>query len=291
MELKLEDSQKQRKRRKKKDQMDGHHLFSPDLVFPEEDTFWYEVVGEETNASVAKQSAFRPYTRNPERGSPDKPAGGGGGTTAEAEKNLKKRMVDLMRSNWEEKRKAAAPARERCRRHMMNERVRREKQRQSYFALHSLLPAGTKVKLTIWHQNAFIFQVMGSKMFFFFGFQKDKNSIVQSALNRIEELQREKKELERRIQMMENGKGKKVELKVEDPVSGADSMLETLTCLKALGAKPITIQAEFSPQEFSTVMSVETQIAGDEVEKTVEKTLQEAEWKLLFLPQPPFSKY
>ncbi|XP_010522499.1 PREDICTED: transcription factor bHLH92 isoform X2 [Tarenaya hassleriana] len=264
MELKLEDSQKQRKRRKKKDQMDGHHLFSPDLVFPEEDTFWYEVVGEETNASVAKQSAFRPYTRNPERGSPDKPAGGGGGTTAEAEKNLKKRMVDLMRSNWEEKRKAAAPARERCRRHMMNERVRREKQRQSYFALHSLLPAGTK---------------------------KDKNSIVQSALNRIEELQREKKELERRIQMMENGKGKKVELKVEDPVSGADSMLETLTCLKALGAKPITIQAEFSPQEFSTVMSVETQIAGDEVEKTVEKTLQEAEWKLLFLPQPPFSKY
>lgn len=36
--------------------------------------------------------------------------------------------------------------RERCYRHMMCERMRREKQKQSYSALHSVLPIGTKVK-------------------------------------------------------------------------------------------------------------------------------------------------
>ncbi|XP_010558851.1 PREDICTED: transcription factor bHLH92-like [Tarenaya hassleriana] len=231
------------------------HLLSPDFLFPEEGSFWYEVFGERSRVPVQKQSAFRPYNK----------ADGGGAVAAG---NIKRRMADLLRRNWEERRKAAAPARDRCRRHMINERARRDKQRQSYFALHSLLPSGTK---------------------------NDKNSIVQSALNRIGELQRQKRELERRIHVLEANlktasEEKQIALKVEDPVSGTDSMLEALKCLKAIGAKSVTIQAKFSPREFSTTMTIESQIAGGEVEQTLEKTLQEAEWKLLFLPEASFCK-
>nr|BAH57060.1 AT5G43650 [Arabidopsis thaliana] len=69
-------------------------------------------------------------------------------------------MVNLLRKNWEEKKNTVAPEKERSRRHMLKERTRREKQKQSYLALHSLLPFATKIQclkrfiiLNQWEQN------------------------------------------------------------------------------------------------------------------------------------------
>lgn len=89
---------------------------------------------------VLNQRAFVPYTSRPitEKGL-DKPPNS---------MNMNKRMVQFLRKSW-----APATARivtgddckERGFRHMLNERMRREKQKQSYMALHSMLPTGAKV--------------------------------------------------------------------------------------------------------------------------------------------------
>lgn len=64
--------------------------------------------------------------------------------------NMNKRVIEFLRmssgarkigSHWN----TAEQEKERSFRHMMSERMRREKQKQSYVALHSLLPLGTKV--------------------------------------------------------------------------------------------------------------------------------------------------
>lgn len=86
--------------------------------------------------SVPNRSAFRSYVRNDEQRM----------VSSSSLVNVKRRMVNLLRKNWEEKKTLAVPGNERCRRHMMKERTRREKQKQSYLALHSLLPLPTKVQ-------------------------------------------------------------------------------------------------------------------------------------------------
>lgn len=93
------------------------------------------------NPPVLKQTAFVPYSTEAELGQP--PPGSNS-------MNMNKRMVQFLR-------KSCAPSTARietgenkntkekgfC--HMINERMRRAKQKQSYLALHSLLPNGTKV--------------------------------------------------------------------------------------------------------------------------------------------------
>ncbi|XP_013596473.1 PREDICTED: transcription factor bHLH92-like isoform X2 [Brassica oleracea var. oleracea] len=241
-------------------------FFSLDSVFQEEgENFWDMIAGDvsgdgdgDKTVGVPNRSAFRSYVRDHEQRM----------VSSSSTVNVKRRMVNLLRKNWEEKKIVAVPEKERSRRHMMKERTRREKQKQSYLALQSLLPA-TK---------------------------SDKNSIVEKAVDQIRKLEGLKKELERQKNVLEaksarehdGMNGTKVRFNVQEPLSGIDSVVEVLQCLKSMGTNLNAVQANFSPHEFSATMNIETQIRGEEVEKRVQKRLQETEWKLLFLPEASF---
>ncbi|CAH8323091.1 unnamed protein product [Eruca vesicaria subsp. sativa] len=240
-----------------------------DSVFQEEgENFWNLIAGDvsgdgEGHKTVSEQnrSAFRSYVRVNEQRM----------VLSSSTVNVKRRMVNLLRKNWEEKKIGTAPEKERCRQHMMKERTRREKQKQSYLALHSLLPLATK---------------------------NDKNSTVEKAVDQIRKLEGLKKELERRMNVLEaksakdhdEMNGTKVRFHVQEPLSGIDSMVEILQSLKSMGTKLKTVEANFSPHQFSATMNIETQIRGEEVEKRVQKRLQETEWKLLFPQEASFLK-
>ncbi|XP_039067665.1 transcription factor bHLH92-like, partial [Hibiscus syriacus] len=110
--------------------------------------------------------------------------------------------------------------------------------------------------------------------------RNDKNSIVQMAMKRVQELEWVKKDLERRnleLQANYNG-GNRV--KIENPISGIDSMLEPLKCLKAMDSKPTMIHSMFTHQQFLAVMEFESQMGAARVEEAVTKALQGAERKL-----------
>uniref|UniRef100_A0A1J3IWW6 Transcription factor bHLH92 n=1 Tax=Noccaea caerulescens TaxID=107243 RepID=A0A1J3IWW6_NOCCA len=246
-----------------------NYFFQDYVCQEDENKFWDLIAGNvsgdgdgDNTVSVLNRSAFRSYVMDTEQRM----------MLSSSTVNVKRRMVNLLRKNWEEKKNAAAPEKERSRRHMMKERTRREKQKQSYLALHSLLPSATK---------------------------NDKNSIVEKAVDEIRKLEELKKELERRMNVLEGKSatddvdevsGTKVRFNLQEPLSGIDSMVEVLQCLKTMGTKLKTVHANFSPQEFSATMNIDTQIRGEEVEKRVERRLQETEWKLLFLPEASFLK-
>ncbi|KAL6970510.1 hypothetical protein U1Q18_030209 [Sarracenia purpurea var. burkii] len=239
---------------------------SPDQIL------WTEAAG-----FPAKQSAFSRYD--------DRSTGGFRSIIGGEKSNrpsLNKRMIEFLRMRWNPPPPPASTTaaetkeseRERCFRHMMSERMRREKQKQSYSALRSLLPPSTK---------------------------SDKTSIVQVAAKEVKELQAYKQELENRNREMEAvlagggggghggcGGGKKTEgankirLRVANPSSGIDSMVEALKCLKKIGSKTRAIHSKFSAQEFSAVLEIESEVEAAEVEKVVQRTLFEAERKLHF---------
>lgn len=89
-------------------------------------------------------------------------------------------------------------------------------------------------------------------------------------MDEIGKLQRLKKELERRIKVIEEKPIKdhhdemreltNVSFNLQEPLSGIDSMVEVLQCLKSMGTKLNTVHANFSPHEFSATMSIETQV-------------------------------
>lgn len=87
-------------------------------------------------------------------------------------------------------------------------------------------------------------------------------------MHEIGKLQRLKKELERRIKVMEAEtakahdelSGTQVRFSLQEPLSGLDSMVEVLHYLKSMGTKLQTVHANFSPQEFSATMNIETQV-------------------------------
>ncbi|XP_015887823.3 transcription factor bHLH92 [Ziziphus jujuba] len=154
--------------------------------------------------------------------------------------------------------------RERCYRHMMCERMRREKQKQSYSALHSVLPIGTK---------------------------NDKNSIVHVATMKVKQLQRYKEELMRQnmeleqvleLKEKEKAKGTMINVMVNNPTSGIDSMVEALKFMKQNRLEVTNIQSVFSPEVFSAQMEVQTEIGGAELEEALKYTLEEAERKFHF---------
>ncbi|KAL0693485.1 hypothetical protein Bca4012_060665 [Brassica carinata] len=203
--------------------MDNFYL---DSLCQEDDIFWDLIAGDvsgnaDNTVRVINRSAFRSYVRDTEQTL----------VSSSSSVNVNKRMLNLLRKIWEEKKNALAPEKERCRRHMMTERTRRMTQRQSYLALHSLLPFATK---------------------------NDKISIVEKAVDQIRTLEEYKKELERRMNVLE-AKSTDIRFSLQEPLSGIDSMVESLQCLKSMGTKLKTVQANFSPHEFSATMKIETQ--------------------------------
>ncbi|XP_052189715.1 transcription factor bHLH92 [Diospyros lotus] len=221
------------------------------------------------------RSAFVGYESRKSEGG----AGGGSQLLRPNRQNANKRMIEF----WRRRARAAAPVqaeggeseRERCRRHMISERMRREKEKQGFIALHSMLPPGTK---------------------------RDKRSIVEAAATEVEELQRCKEELERRKEEMERKlllarteqpremEGAKIRIRVGNPFSGTDSMVEVLKCLRNMGTKTRAIQSQFSPQELSAVLHIESEMEAAEVEKKVQETFREAERKFRFSCPPDTSK-
>lgn len=108
-----------------------------DMFFPHDlqgDFFWHDVYVD----PPVSESAFAAYAEKPRIGFG---SGSSGGV------NVNKRMIDFLRRSWHPRIETTEePEKERCFRHMMNERLRRETQKQSYMALHSMLPFGTKVR-------------------------------------------------------------------------------------------------------------------------------------------------
>ncbi|RZC22712.1 Transcription factor bHLH92 isoform B, partial [Glycine soja] len=157
---------------------------------------------------------------------------------------MSKKMLAFLRKSWPwpvERNNVQENERNRSFRHMINERMRRQRQRQCCLALHSILPQGTKT---------------------------DNNSVIQMAAKEIvrlqgcrEELQRKNVELEANLEGVESskGSGSKVQyLRVPHPKSGIDSMVEILKCLKDKGVDTRSIKSTFSPQELFAVLETET---------------------------------
>ncbi|XVE65906.1 hypothetical protein DITRI_Ditri08aG0037400 [Diplodiscus trichospermus] len=217
--------------------------------------FWQET----TPAPPVSPSAFVPYPNSPRSKLrlESAPAGCNNGVGSG---NMNKRMIEFLRKSWATQIESKDSEKERCFRHMMNERMRRAKQKQSYSTLHSMLPLGTK---------------------------NHKSSIVQTATQRVQELEWLKKDLERRIRELQtnlatmnedkNNEGTKIRIRLDNPISGIDSMLEVLKCLKKMDIKPRMIQSKFTNQEFLAVMDIETEMGAAQVEHAVNRTLQEAE--------------
>ena len=106
-------------------------------------------------------------------------------------------------------------------------------------------------------------------IFFDLSWQNDKNSIVQTATKRVQELEWLKKDLERRNYELQanlaamnedQNEGTKIKVRIDNPTSGIDSMLEVLKCLKKLELKPRMIQSKFTNQEFLALMDIETKV-------------------------------
>ncbi|XP_042486698.1 transcription factor BHLH148 isoform X2 [Macadamia integrifolia] len=167
------------------------------------------------------------------------------------QRNIHKRMIELLRAIATAKNENRELENERSYRHMMNERLRREKQKQSYAALRSMLPPQTK---------------------------NDKNSIVQMAAAHLQNLKSEKEELRKRNHDVEalilaGNEDKKIRFRVVNPSSPVDSMVVLLKCLKDMNLKVRRIRSEVSAQELSADIEIESLIEAAEVEKAVQKAL------------------
>lgn len=104
-----------------------------------EDNFWYNCNYE---AVPVSQSAFQPYYDGQGSGSE---FGSDNSSNGSGSQNLNRRMIDFVRRSWSASTETKETEDDRSRRHMINERMRREKEKLNYLALHSLLPPGTKV--------------------------------------------------------------------------------------------------------------------------------------------------
>lgn len=99
------------------------------------DSFWFKY-----EAVPVKQSAFVPYENRPRIEFESRNANDGPNS-----QNTNKKMMEFLRRIWSATMEDRVPNSERCHRHKINERMRREKEKQHYLALHSMLPPGTKV--------------------------------------------------------------------------------------------------------------------------------------------------
>nr|TKR83754.1 basic helix-loop-helix family protein [Populus alba] len=219
------------------------HFFQQQLL--QGDVFCYE------NGPV-NQSAFVPYICRPWGG---REVGVGSSSMEVHPTNMSRRMIEFMRRSFTVKIETQEPDSKRCYRHKMSERLRRQRERNGYLALHSLLPHDTK---------------------------KDKNSIMLMAAKKIQELEMYKEMLKGRNDEIEerlaasgirNVESTKIRIKVVNPTSGVDPMIDVLKCLKSLGTKTRSIQSQFSNQELVAVMEIESEIEAAEIENAVKRTL------------------
>lgn len=95
--------------------------------------------------------------------------------------------------------------------------------------------------------------------------QNDRKTIVQVAAKTIHQLQCWKRELEKRNYELEAKMGiednvKKIRVSIGNPISGIDSILEVLNCLKMLGSTVRSMQSQFSDEKLTAVIDVETQV-------------------------------
>ncbi|XP_068489913.1 transcription factor bHLH92 [Phaseolus vulgaris] len=186
----------------------------------------------------ATQSAFVPYTDLPRRNNPLN------GSNSES---TSKRMLAFLRKSFPlERKNVEENERDRSFRHMISERMRRQRQRQCCLALHSILPHGTKT---------------------------DNNSVIQAAAKGIvrlqgcrEELQRKNCEAEANVEgvfVRKHDRGSKIaHLRIAHPKCGIDSMVERLKWLKEEGVDSRSIKSSFSPKELFAVLEIES---GEEV--------------------------
>lgn len=96
--------------------------------------------------------------------------------------------------------------------------------------------------------------------------QTDKNSIVQMAAQELRQLQGMKEELERqneelrsRVEEKERGLSK-VRIRVTNPSSPIDSIVEVLKCLTRMNLRAKVIGSEFSDGEFSAMFEIESKV-------------------------------
>ncbi|KAK8684670.1 hypothetical protein V6N13_040686 [Hibiscus sabdariffa] len=155
-------------------------------------------------------------------------------------------MIELLQKSWSmtDTTPSLTNEKDRCFRHMMNERSRSE---ATWLCIPCFLMALrwfpflslSLVKLHKWSLHYLVpllIEIDGFK------WQNDKNS-------RVRELEWLKKDLERRNRELQENLGEncreenKIRVKIENPKSGIDSMLEALKCLKALDSKPRMIQS------------------------------------------------
>ncbi|CAM8986157.1 unnamed protein product [Rhodiola kirilowii] len=172
-------------------------------------------------------------------------------------KNVKNRMMEMVKDNWNKTVEAGVPRTEKSFRHMLKERLRRKSHTEGYTGLRAILPIGTKC---------------------------DKISLTTAATEEIIKTQRIVEALGmRNMELNEKlaSKGKLIRVRVCNPTSGIDSMAEVLHCLKDLGSDFIRMQAHFSDQEFSAELEIESQIAEEDAKRAVHTTLVEVEKKLL----------
>ncbi|CAI9118289.1 OLC1v1019838C1 [Oldenlandia corymbosa var. corymbosa] len=241
--------------------------------FQGNDVLWFDDDLLPKQAAVSqRRSDFISYSKETLQGIQSKRVGNRG--RRPNDQNVHKRMMEMLKKRWESEKAVAELAeaeRERNHKHMINERMRRVKQRQGYVELHKLLPHGTK---------------------------SDKNSIVQTAAETIEQLQRGEEQLKRRklelemmmamadeanLQEQSKKQGKmeeaKIRLRVVYPSSGIDSLLGVMKSLKHMDVKTKSLQSSISSQEFSAVLQVQAKKSAAVVEKEVQKALYEVERK------------
>lgn len=132
--------------------------FSPEKLLGE--IFWDEKSLSESNQSDFVQYSnsmihkpFRPENQSAfveYRDQPRISLGEESSLNGSSSQTMSKRMIGFLRKDLpEEKNKASEDERERCFRHMINERMRRQRQRDCCLALHSILPQGTKVYMSL----------------------------------------------------------------------------------------------------------------------------------------------
>lgn len=150
--------------------------------------------------------------------------------------NINKRIIGFLKRSWDEGVENKEIEKERCYKHMMSERMRREKQKNGFMSLLTLLPTGTK---------------------------NDKKTIVQVAIDELKQLQNQKEELERkeiefqailaaRETMKPEPESSMIKLRVPNP----DSILEVLKCVKNMGCETRAIHWNLSEQELSAIFEI-----------------------------------
>ncbi|KAK7279315.1 hypothetical protein RJT34_24363 [Clitoria ternatea] len=213
--------------------------FSPEKLLGE--IFWDEPL----SASNMQTEPFPPTTQSAFVQYRDLP-----GINSHLKVSMSKKMLAFLGKNWPVERNECE--RDRGFRHMINERLRRHRQRQCCLALHSILPLGTKV---------------------------DNNSVIQMAAKEIVRLQGCREELERRNCVLEAKlEGNHVQyLRVPYPTSGIDSMVETLKCLKGHGVDTRSIKSTFSSHELFAALELETKVADADVERAIWRPLDGVE--------------